>query len=169
MVENGAIVGIVTPHSLLLGVKGNDLRARGGVGQGENVMDTSAIADTFDSLIDDALIWVSDHGAFLFDCVRAVFEGFYDGVLWPARDRPLVRRRDRLRPPRLAPRQRLVRRPGRPRPRRLRLMGLWPETMSTFALVISATVLALVLAHADRGAGGLPARGSTMSSSRSST
>ena len=44
-------------------------------------MDTSAIADAFDTVVDDALIWVSDHGAFLFDWVRAVFEGFYDGVL----------------------------------------------------------------------------------------
>ena len=44
-------------------------------------MDTSDIADAFDTVVDEALIWVSDNGAFLFDWVRAVFEGFYDGVL----------------------------------------------------------------------------------------
>ena len=31
-------------------------------------MDTSDFADAFDGLVDDALIWVSDNGAFLFDC-----------------------------------------------------------------------------------------------------
>ncbi len=45
-------------------------------------MDTSAIADAFDARVDDALIWVSDNLTFLFDGVRAVFEGFYGGVLW---------------------------------------------------------------------------------------
>ena len=44
-------------------------------------MDTSAIADTFDVLVDDALIWVSDNLASLFDGIRTVFEGFYDVVL----------------------------------------------------------------------------------------
>ena len=45
-------------------------------------MDTSAIADAFDTTVDDALIWVSDNLAALFDGVRAVLEGFYDAVLW---------------------------------------------------------------------------------------
>lgn len=109
-------------------------------------MDTSAIADTFDVLVDDALIWVSDNLAFLFDGIRAVFEGFYDGVL------------DLLQ---LAPWFVVALVFGLLAWRLVSLsfgvltavglatcwlMGLWPETMSTFALVISATALALVLA-----------------------
>jgi glycine betaine/proline transport system permease protein len=109
-------------------------------------MDTSAIADTFDVLVDDALIWVSDNLAFLFDWIRAVFEGFYDGVLGLLE---------------LAPWFVVAVVFGLIAWRLLSLsfgvltaaglaacwvMGLWPETMSTFALVISATVLALILA-----------------------
>ena len=109
-------------------------------------MDTSAIADTFDTLIDDALIWVVDNGAFLFDGIRALFEGFYDGVL------ALLE---------LAPWFVVALVFGVIAWRLVSLsfgvltaaglaacwmMGLWPETMSTFALVISATVLALILA-----------------------
>ncbi|MFO1106073.1 MAG: ABC transporter permease subunit [Amaricoccus sp.] len=109
-------------------------------------MDTSVIADAFDTAVDDALTWVSDNGAFLFDGVRALFEGFYDGVLalltlapwyavavvfgliaWRSVDRAFG----------------VVAAVG------LALcwmLGLWPETMDTFALVISATALALALA-----------------------
>ena len=109
-------------------------------------MDTSAIADTFDTLIDDALIWVVDNGAFLFDGIRALFEGFYDGVL------ALLE---------LAPWFVVALVFGVIAWRLVSLsfgvltaaglaacwmMGLWPETMSTFALVISATLLALILA-----------------------
>ena len=109
-------------------------------------MDTSAIADAFDTLIDDALIWVVDNGAFLFDGIRALFEGFYDGVL------ALLE---------LAPWFVVALVFGVIAWRLVSLsfgvltaaglaacwmMGLWPETMSTFALVISATLLALILA-----------------------
>ena len=108
-------------------------------------MDTSVIADTFDLWVDDALIWVSDHGAFLFDWVRAVFEGFYDGVLGLLT---------------LAPWFAVALVFGLIAWRLVSLsfgvltaaglaacwmMGLWPETMSTFALVICATCLALAL------------------------
>lgn len=109
-------------------------------------MDTSAIADAFDTRIDDALFWVSDNLAFLFDGLRALFEGFYDGVLGLLG---------------LAPwfvvtlvigviAWRLVGRSfGLFAAIALAacwLMGLWPETMSTFALVLSSTFLALLLA-----------------------
>jgi len=109
-------------------------------------MDTAAIADTFDTWVDDALNWVSDHGAFLFDWVRAVFEGFYDGILGLLDIAPwyvvaivlgLIGWRlvnvsfGVLTAIGLAA---------------CWMMGLWPQTMSTFALVFSATCLALVLA-----------------------
>lgn len=109
-------------------------------------METSAIADTFDVLVDDALIWVSDHGAFLFDGVRAVFEGFYDGVLGLFALAPwfVVALAFGLLAWRLVGRAfGIVAALGLAA---CWLMGLWPETMSTFALVISATCLALVLA-----------------------
>jgi glycine betaine/proline transport system permease protein len=109
-------------------------------------MDTSVIADTFDTWVDDTLTWVSDNGAFLFDWVRAVFEGFYDGVLALLQLAPwfvvvvvfgllawrvVGRSAGVLTAVGLAA---------------CWLMGLWPETMSTFALVLSSTFLALVLA-----------------------
>src|SRR5262245_33059806 len=109
-------------------------------------MDTAAIADTFDTWVDDALNWVSDHGAFLFDWVRAVFEGFYDGILGLLDIAPwyvvaivlgLIGWRlvnvsfGVLTAIGLAA---------------CWMMALWPQTMSTFALVFSATCLALILA-----------------------
>lgn len=109
-------------------------------------MDTSAIADAFDTRIDDALFWVSDNLAFLFDGLRALFEGFYDGVLGLLGLAPwfvvtLVLG---------AVAWRLVGRSfGLFAAIALAacwLMGLWPETMSTFALVLSSTFLALLLA-----------------------
>jgi glycine betaine/proline transport system permease protein len=109
-------------------------------------MDTAVIAETFDTWVDDALIWVSDHGAFLFDWVRAVFEGFYDGVLGLLEVAPwyVVAIIFGLLAWRLVNGSFSV----------LTAvglaacwtMGLWPETMSTFALVFSATCLALILA-----------------------
>ena len=52
VVEDGAVVGVVTPRSLLLGVKGaHDLRSRAALRRSE--MDTSDIADAFDAAIDD--------------------------------------------------------------------------------------------------------------------
>ena len=108
-------------------------------------MDTSDIADAFDTVVDDALIWVSDNATFLFDWIRAVFEGFYDGVLnlltlapWAAVAIAFGLLGWRL----LGLWQGLAIAVG------LAVcwaMGLWPETMSTFALVITSTVLALVL------------------------
>lgn len=109
-------------------------------------MDTSAIADTFDAVVDDALIWVVDHGAFLFDWVRAVFEGFYDAVLgllgiapWFAVALAFGVLAWRL----VGLSFGVLTAAGLAA---CWMMGLWPETMSTFALVISATCLALLLA-----------------------
>lgn len=109
-------------------------------------MDTSAIADTFDTLVDDALIWVSDNLAFLFDWVRAVFEGFYDGVLALLQLAPwfVVALVFGLLAWRLVSASfGVLTAVGLAA---CWLMGLWPETTSTFALVLSATCLALVVA-----------------------
>ncbi len=45
-------------------------------------MDTSVFTDLFDEWTDAALEWVSDNGEFLFDYIRQVLEGLYDGILW---------------------------------------------------------------------------------------
>jgi glycine betaine/proline transport system permease protein len=109
-------------------------------------MDTSAIADTFDPLVDDALIWAIDNGAFLFDWVRAVFEGFYDGVLGLLQIAPwfVVAIVFGLLAWRLISASfGVLTAAGLAA---CWMIGLWPETMSTFALVISGTCLALLLA-----------------------
>jgi glycine betaine/proline transport system permease protein len=109
-------------------------------------MDTSAIAETFDTLVDDALIWVIDHWAFLFDWVRAAFEGFYDGVLGLLEIAPwyVVAIVFGLLAWRLVSVSfGVLTAAGLAA---CSMIGLWPETMSTFALVISATCLALALA-----------------------
>ncbi len=109
-------------------------------------MDTSAIADAFDTAVDDALIWVSDNAAFLFDWLRAVFEGVYGGVLGLLAFAPwfVVAVVFGLAAWRLVGRVFGALTAGGLAA--CWVMGLWPETMSTFALVISATALALALA-----------------------
>ena len=109
-------------------------------------MDISAIADTFDTAVDDALIWVGDNLAFLFDGIRALFEGFYDGVLGLLTLAPWFVVALLLG---LLAWRRVDAAFGVLTALGLALcfaMGLWPETMSTFALVISATLLALLFA-----------------------
>jgi len=108
-------------------------------------MDTSVITDSFDEKIDDALIWISDNASWLFDSIRAVLEGTYEGVLWLVQLPPFY----------------VVAIIAAALGWRLinitaglliglaligcAVMGLWAETMSTLALVITATVLALVI------------------------
>ncbi|PDT10916.1 ABC transporter permease [Rhizobium sp. J15] len=108
-------------------------------------MDTSGFTDLFDEWTDTALEWVSDNGEFLFDYIRQVLEGLYDGILWLLQLPPFYV---------IALIVALI---------GWRLvniwfavaagvalalcfsMGLWPETMSTLALVLTATVLALAI------------------------
>ncbi|MGH0258389.1 ABC transporter permease [Sinorhizobium meliloti] len=108
-------------------------------------MESSAFADTFDAWTDSALEWLSDNGEFLFDLVRTMLEGFYDGILWLLELPPFF----------------VVAVVVAVAGWRLvngwfgalagialvfcSAMGLWPETMSTLALVITATSLALVV------------------------
>ena len=108
-------------------------------------MDSSGFIDLFDEWTDSALEWVSDNGEFLFDSIRQVLEGLYAGILWLLELPPFYL---------IALIVALV---------GWRLvnvwfallsgvalalcfsMGLWPETMSTLALVLTATTLALVI------------------------
>ena len=118
-------------------------------------MDPSALADAFDTWVDGALIWVGDHGAFLFDGLRAASEGFYDGIVallalppWPVIAVILGLIGWRL----IGLRFGILTAIG------LAIcwtMGLWPETMSTFALVISSTCLALAIGLPIGGLAGL--------------
>lgn len=108
-------------------------------------MDIETITEAFDTWTDNALSWVSDHGEWFFDAIRAVLEGTFDGILWILQ---------------LAPFYVVALLVGLLAWRVLSLtaailttvglilcavMGLWPETMSTLALVATATVLALVV------------------------
>ncbi|MBK5567067.1 ABC transporter permease subunit [Ensifer sp. SSB1] len=107
-------------------------------------MDMNTIPNAFDEVIDNALYWVSDHGEGLFDFIRALLEGTYDGILWMLQLVPFYViaalialvgwRLMNLWSGLLAGIALVV----------CALMGLWAETMSTLALVVTATVLALV-------------------------
>lgn len=106
-------------------------------------MDISSFTDTFDEWTDTALEWVGDNGETLFDYVRWILEGLYDGILWLLNLPPfyVVAILIALAGWRLVNAWFAVLSAAA-----LTLcfsMGLWPETMSTLALVLTATVLAL--------------------------
>jgi len=108
-------------------------------------MDSSGFTDLFDEWTDSALEWVSDNGEFLFDSIRQVLEGLYDGILWLLQLPPfyLVALIVALIGWRLVNVWFAVLSGVA-----LELcfsMGLWPETMSTLALVLTATALALAI------------------------
>ncbi|MGR9214687.1 ABC transporter permease (plasmid) [Rhizobium leguminosarum] len=108
-------------------------------------MDSSGFTDLFDEWTDSALEWVSDNGEFLFDSIRQVLEGLYDGILWLLQLPPfyLVALIAALIGWRLVNVWFAVLSGVA-----LALcfsMGLWPETMSTLALVLTATALALAI------------------------
>lgn len=99
----------------------------------------------FDTAVDSALFWLSDHAAFIFDGARAVLEGLFDGVEWLLL---------------LLPFYLVALLVGLVAWRVLNLwagiaaavalaccaaMGLWPATMATLALVIAATLIALAI------------------------
>ena len=108
-------------------------------------MDISGFADSFDTTTDSALEWLSDHGEFVFDLSRNALESLYSGILWALSLAPfyivaiivaVVGARlvniwfGALAGVALA---------------FCAIMGLWPETVSTLALVVTATVLALAV------------------------
>ncbi|PSH70418.1 ABC transporter permease [Phyllobacterium brassicacearum] len=108
-------------------------------------MDISVITDTFDEWTDVTLSWISDNGEGLFDFIRAVLEGTYDGILWLLQLAPfyviaiiaaaLGSRLVNIWFGGLAGLALIL----------CAFMGLWAETMSTLALVMTATVLALLV------------------------
>ncbi|RWO53464.1 ABC transporter permease subunit [Mesorhizobium sp.] len=108
-------------------------------------MDTLFITDTFDAWTDAALSWISDNGEWLFEFFRTVLEGTYDSVLWLLQVAPfyviaivaallgwrLINALSGV----LAGLALIF----------CAIMGLWSETMSTLALVATATILALLV------------------------
>ncbi|MFB9980822.1 ABC transporter permease [Mesorhizobium kowhaii] len=108
-------------------------------------MDISVITDTFDTWTDAALGWINDNGEWLFDFVRAVLEGTYNGVLWLLQLAPfyviaviaaLLGWRSINAVFGVLAGLALI---------FCAVMGLWTETMSTLALVTTATILALAV------------------------
>ncbi|PZO66599.1 MAG: ABC transporter permease [Paracoccus denitrificans] len=108
-------------------------------------MDPLGWAAIFDEHVDNALFWVSDNAAFIFDGLRWLLEQFYDGILWLLE---------------LPPFYVLALIVGLIGWRLLGIvagvvlalamglcawMGLWAETMQTLALVIAATIIALAI------------------------
>ena len=109
-------------------------------------MDNAGFIRGFDLAVDDALFWLSDHAAFVFDSIRYGLEGFYGLVLGALGFPPfwltilaigllgwwIVGRAFGV----LTVFGLLF----------CQVMGLWPETVDTLALVVSAVAVALVVA-----------------------
>ena len=109
-------------------------------------MSTPDFSNQFDSAVNSSLEWLMDNGEFVFDTANTLLKGIYQSVLWCIAYPPyyviaivlaLIGWR--------AVGVRFAILTG------LALMfcdiiGLWPETVSTLALVLTATVLALVVA-----------------------
>lgn len=108
-------------------------------------MDASGFKDAFDATTDSALAWLGDNGEALFNAARAALEGLYGGVLWLLQLVPFYAVALAL----AVLGWRLIGAWfGLSAAVALALcaaMGLWPETMSTLALVITATFLALLV------------------------
>jgi glycine betaine/proline transport system permease protein len=103
-------------------------------------------AEGFDAKVDAALEWLADNGTAFFDSVNAMLEGIYEGLLWVLQLAPyyavallIAALGWRLAGPRFAIGTLLAL-------LFCAYMGLWPETMSTLALVIAATLMALIVA-----------------------
>ncbi|WP_460146034.1 ABC transporter permease [Pseudomonas sp. S2_A02] len=109
-------------------------------------MSTPDFSSQFDASIDTGLEWLSDNGEFVFDAFNAVLNGIYEGVLWsiayPAHYVVAIVmaligwRVVGVRFAILSGLALLL----------CDIIGLWPETVSTLALVLTATVLALAVA-----------------------
>lgn len=108
-------------------------------------MDISDFGETFDLWTDSALAWIGDKGEWLFNPARAALEGGYGALLWCLQQPPY---------PVVAAAVGLVGwrvvgvRFGVSAAAALAFcafMGLWAETLSTLALVVSATSIALLI------------------------
>lgn len=109
-------------------------------------MTTPDFSAQFDAAVDAGLMWLQDNGEFFFDAVNTALNGVFKGVLWCIASPPfyvialviglLGWRMVGLRFAVLAALALLV----------CSFIGLWPETVSTLALVLTATLLALLVA-----------------------
>jgi glycine betaine/proline transport system permease protein len=109
-------------------------------------MNIENFPDSFDSTVDSGLAWLSDNGAGLFDTVNDVLKGIYEGLLWLFNLPPyyVVAVLIALLGWRLAgPRFAIATLIGM---LFCAFIGLWSETMGTLALVVVATLMALVVA-----------------------
>jgi glycine betaine/proline transport system permease protein len=109
-------------------------------------MDTGDLTTAIDEAIDNGLGWLSDNAGGVFDALRLVLDGLYEAVAWVL-----------LAPPfyvtalvvgllgwrAVGPRFGVAAAIGLAF---CAVMGLWPETMQTLALVIAASALALLVA-----------------------
>jgi glycine betaine/proline transport system permease protein len=109
-------------------------------------MDTSDLTTAIDGAIDGGLGWLSDNAGGVFDAIRLVLDGLYGAIAWAL-----------LAPPfyvtalvvgalgwrAVGPRFGAAAAVGLAF---CAVMGLWPETMQTLALVIAASALALLVA-----------------------
>ncbi|WP_437880656.1 ABC transporter permease [Pseudomonas sp. LRF_L74] len=100
----------------------------------------------FDATVDESLEWLSDHGGYVFDAINAGLEGLYEGLNWALSQPPyyVVALAIGLLGWRLAGVSFAI--AATLSMLACAFIGLWPETMSTLALVIAATVLALLVA-----------------------
>jgi len=109
-------------------------------------MNIENFPDSFDSTVDSGLAWLSDNGAGLFDTVNDALKGIYEGLLWLFNLPPyyVVAVLIALLGWRLAGRRFAI--------ATLigmlfcAFIGLWSETMGTLALVVVATLMALLVA-----------------------
>ena len=109
-------------------------------------MDTEVLTQSIDQAVDAGLEWLDDYGSPLFDAIRWILEAFYEGIEWILLAPPyfvvvvlfalLGWRTVNWRFGILAALGLLL----------CVVMGLWPQTMETLALVVAATALALVIA-----------------------
>jgi glycine betaine/proline transport system permease protein len=109
-------------------------------------MNTPDFSEHFDSVVDSSLEWLADHGEYLFDGLNDGLTGVYKGVLWCIAYPPqyvialiiavIGWRLIGIRFGIVSALALLF----------CAFMGLWPETVSTLALVLTATVLALIVA-----------------------
>ncbi|HEF4760075.1 TPA: ABC transporter permease subunit [Pseudomonas putida] len=109
-------------------------------------MSTPDFSSQFDAVVDNGLAWLSDNGEWIFDAFNTVLEGTFKGVQWCLAYPPyyvlaiviglIGWRMVGLRFAVLSTLALLA----------CAIIGLWPETVSTLALVLTATVLALIVA-----------------------
>lgn len=109
-------------------------------------MDLNALTSAIDDSVDNGLDWLSTHGEHFFDGIRFVLDGVFGAISWLLAAPPfygiailiglLGWRTVGARFGVLATVGLLL----------CAVMGLWPETMATLALVLTASVVALLIA-----------------------